>query len=107
MENKDRDEKIYEEYNNGISIKELSGTYSLSTSRISQIIRRYERKKECKIIAEKREEFKNLKPCERCINKGICKYVDVETPKIEYPFTIVCQVQENIRFSDWLKEVEE
>ena len=104
--NNDRNKEIYDEYSNGISKKELAVKYSLSIGRIYEIIKKYERKKERRLREEKRKEFENLKPCERCVNKNICKYVDVEIPNVEYPFTIVCQMQENMIFSDWLEEVE-
>ena len=105
--NNDRNKEIYDDYKNGISLKELSVKYSLSISRIHQIIRNCEIREQTKIRQEKRKEFLNLKPCERCVNKGICKYIDVEIPKVEYPFTIKCQMQENMLFSHWLEEVEE
>ena len=99
-----RDKRIYEDFDNGMSRKELSEKYSLSATRISEIIRKVERKKDIEIRNKKKKDFENLKPCDRCINKGICKYVNIEIPKIEYPFTIVCEMQENINFNDWLKE---
>ena len=104
--NNDINKEIYDEYKNGISLKELSAKYSLSISRIHQIIRNCERREETKLTEEKWKEFDNLKPCERCVNKNICKYVDVEIPKVEYPFTIKCQMQEDMLFRDWLDEVE-
>ena len=107
MNLEDRNERIYEDFDNGMSRKELSEKYSISATRISEIIRKCERKKEVKKRNERIKYFENLKPCERCINKGICKYVDVDIPKIEYPFIIVCNMQQNINFNDWLKGLED